>query len=298
MADPTLLICVGATKAGTSWMYRYLYDHEAFYVRSVKEYLYFTIFKNKKLMRNLKVLNFLIVQYEARFLEAEAADDIIRILNLSCRIDDTKALFMALSAERSDDAAYLGYLQAGRTHETVVLDVTPADALLEPAEILRISKLPIRVKLRYLMRDPLERLWSHVRMVAKRSMKEGQDFLAACQDILKRVVYNHEEAHIVTRGDCKSNITRFTSVFDSSQFQIGFSENLQNGPKFDAMCAHWGIKATSARQIKPAHVGLVAPFPEALRRDSLKFLKTQYDFVADNFAELPANWRKNRELLA
>jgi hypothetical protein len=267
-------------------------------VGSVKEYLYFTIFKNKKLMRNLKVLNFLIVQYEARFLEAEAADDIIRILNLSRRIDDTKALFMALSAERSDDAAYLGYLQAGRTHETVVLDVTPADALLEPAEILRISKLPIRVKLRYLMRDPLERLWSHVRMVAKRSMKEGQDFLAACQDILKRVVYNHEEAHIVTRGDCKSNITRFTSVFDSSQFQIGFSENLQNGPKFDAMCAHWGIKATSARQIKPAHVGLAAPFPEALRRDSLKFLKTQYDFVADNFAELPANWRKNRELLA
>jgi hypothetical protein len=249
-------------------------------------------------MRNLKVLNFLIVQYEARFLEAEAADDIIRILNLSRRIDDTKALFMALSAERSDDAAYLGYLQAGRTHETVVLDVTPADALLEPAEILRISKLPIRVKLQYLMRDPLERLWSHVRMVAKRSMKEGQDFLAACQDILKRVVYNHEEAHIVTRSDCKSNITRFTSVFDSSQFQIGFSENLQNGPKFDAMCAHWGIKATSARQIKPAHVGLAAPFPEALRRDSLKFLKTQYDFVADNFAELPANWRKNRELLA
>mgnify|MGYP001964751841 FL=1 len=279
-------------------MHRYLHNHEAFYVRSVKEYLYFTKYKNKKLMRKLKVLNCLIVQYEARLLEAGAADDIIRILNLSRRIDDTKALIMALSAERSDDSAYLGYLQAGRTYETVVLDVTPADALLEPAEIFPISKLPIRVKLQYLMRDPLERLWSHVRMVAKRSMKEGQDFLAACQDILKRVVYNHEEAHIVTRGDYKSNITRFTSVFDSSQFQIGFSENLQDGPEFDAMCAYWGIKATSSRQIKPAHVGLAAPFPEVLRRDSLKFLKTQYDFVADNFVELPANWRKNRELLA
>ena len=279
-------------------MYRYLHDHEACYARSVKECHYFSKFNPKKLVRQLKVLNRLIVQYEARLLEAGAADDIIRILNLSRRIDDTKALFMALLAERSDDAAYLGYLQAGRTYESVVLDVTPADALLEPAEILRISKLPIRVKLQYLMRDTLERLWSHVRMVAKRSMKEGQDFLAACQHILKRIVYNHEEAHIVTRGDYKANITRFTSVFDSSQFQIGFSENLQNGPKFDAMCAHWGIKATSARQIKPAHVGLAAPFPEVLRRDSLKFLKTQYDFVADNFAELPANWRKNRELLA
>ena len=141
MADPTLLICVRATKAGTSWMYRYLYDHEACYVRSVKEYLYFTIFKNKKLMRNLKVLNFLIVQYEARFLEAEAADDIIRILNLSRRIDDTKLLIMALSADRSDVSAYREYLQAGRMDETVLLDVTPAYALLEPAEIARISPL-------------------------------------------------------------------------------------------------------------------------------------------------------------
>ena len=127
-------------------MYRYLHDHEACYARSVKECHYFSTFNPKKLMRQLKVLNRLIVQYEARLLEAEAADDIVRILNLSRRIDDTKALIMALSAERSDDSAYLEYLQAGRTDETVVLDVTPAYALLEPAEILRISKLPIRVK--------------------------------------------------------------------------------------------------------------------------------------------------------
>ena len=133
MADPTLLICVGATKAGTSWMYRYLHDHEACYARSLRNIHYFSMFNPKKLMRQLKVLNRLIVQYEARLLEAEAADDIVRILNLSRRIDDTKALIMALSAERSDDSAYLEYLQAGRTDETVVLDVTPAYALLEPA---------------------------------------------------------------------------------------------------------------------------------------------------------------------
>ena len=298
MADPTLLICVGATKAGTSWMYRYLHDHAACHVRSIKEYHYFSTFNPKKLMRQLKVLDRLVVQYEARLIEAEAADDIIRILSLSRRIDDTKALIMALSAERIDDSAYLEYLQAGRMDETVLLDVTPAYALLEPTEIARISALPIRVKLQYLMRDPLERLWSHVRMVAKRSMKEGQNFLLTCQDILQRVLYNQEEAHIVIRGDYKSNISRFASVFDHSQFPIGFSENLQDGPKFDAMCSYWGIEAISPSQIKRAHVGLAAPFPEGLRRDTLEFLKAQYDFVADNFVELPANWQKNRELLA
>jgi hypothetical protein len=125
MADPTLLICVGATEAGTSWMYRYLHDREECFARSVKECHYFSTFKTKKVMRKLKILNRLLVQYEARL-----------------------------------------------------------------------------------------------------------------------------------------------------------------------------INATSARQIKPAHVGVAAPFPEGLRRDTLQFLKAQYDFVADNFADLPENWWKNRGLLA
>ena len=298
MADPTLLICVGATKAGTSWMYRYLHDYQEYFARLMKECQYFSKLKPKKLMRQLKILNRHVVRYEARLIEAESADDIIRLLSLSRRIDDTKALIMALSADRSDDSAYLEYLQAGRMDETVLLDVTPAYALLKPAEIARISAFPIHVKLQYLMRDPLERLWYHVRMVAKRTLKEEQDFLGNCQDILQRVLYTQEEAHIVIRGDYRSNIARFVAVFDRSQFQVGFSENLQDGPKFDNMCAYWGINATSARQIKPAHVDVAAPFPEGLRRDTLEFLKAQYDFVADNFAELPENWRKNRELLA
>ena len=71
-----------------------------------------------------------------------------------------------------------------------------------------------------------------------------------------------------------------------------------DGSKFDSMCAYWGINATSARQIEPAHVGVAAPFLAGLRRDTLEFLKAQYDFVADNFADLPENWQKNRELLA
>jgi hypothetical protein len=111
-------------------------------------------------------------------------------------------------------------------------------------------------------------------------------------------LHTQEEAHFVTRGDYKSNIVRFAAVFDRSQFQVGISENLQDGPKFESMCTYRGINATSARQIKPAHVGVAAPFLEGLRRDTLQFLKAQYDFVADNFADLPENWRKNRELLA
>ena len=41
--DPTILFCVGATKAGTSWLYTYLLDHPECHVRSVKELHYFDV---------------------------------------------------------------------------------------------------------------------------------------------------------------------------------------------------------------------------------------------------------------
>ena len=295
MADPTLLICVGANEAGTSWMYRYLHNHETYCVRSIKEYCYFSIFKPKKLMLQTKAVNRLVMQYAKWRIGAEAADDINCTVSLSRWIDDTNALIMALSAEYSSD---LEYLQAGRTDAMVLLNVTPAYVLLEPVEIARILAWPIRVKLQYLMRDPLGGLWSHVRMVAKRRMQAEQDLLVTCQNIMRRVLNNQKAAHIVTRGDYKSNISRLASVFDLWQFLIGFSENLQDGPKSDAMCACWEIKATSAREIKPAHLGLAAPFPEGQRWDTLEFLRAQYDFIADNFAELSKNLLKSRELKA
>ena len=295
MADPTLLICVGANEAGTSWMYLYLHDHETYYVRSIKECRYFSIIKTKKLMCQMKVVNRLLMQYAVWRIEAEAAEDIICILSLSRRIDETKALIMALSAEYSAD---FEYPQAGRNDAMVLLCATPAYVLIEPVEIARVLALPIRVKLQYLMRDPLGGLWSHVRMVAKRRMQAGQDLLVTCQDIMRRVLNNQKDVHIMIRDDYKSNISRLASVFDRWQFLIGFSENLQDGPKPDAMCACWGIKATSAPEIKPAHLGLAAPFPEGQRRDTLAFLRAQCDFIADNFAELHKNCLKKSELTA
>ena len=39
--QPTLLFCVGATKAGTSWLFDYLKHHPECHLRSVKELQYF-----------------------------------------------------------------------------------------------------------------------------------------------------------------------------------------------------------------------------------------------------------------
>ena len=35
--EPTFLICTGATKAGTSWLYRYLLGHPDCHLRAIKE---------------------------------------------------------------------------------------------------------------------------------------------------------------------------------------------------------------------------------------------------------------------
>ena len=41
MSEATLMFGVGATKAGTSWLYRYLADHPECHLRSIKELHFF-----------------------------------------------------------------------------------------------------------------------------------------------------------------------------------------------------------------------------------------------------------------
>ena len=39
--EPTLMFCIGATKAGTSWLHRYISNHPESHMRGIKELHYF-----------------------------------------------------------------------------------------------------------------------------------------------------------------------------------------------------------------------------------------------------------------
>ena len=297
MAHPNPLICIGATKTGTSWLYRYLHDHQECYVRMVKECHYFSNFYPLRLKSQLMALSAAICDCDSQLIEAEVADEVIKIVALGRKIDDMTALMAVLSGDRMANSAHFDYLHAGRTDESALLAVTQGYSLLKTPQIERMTQLVIYLKILYSMCNFSERRWSYFRMHAKRNLSGGQEFATLCPGLCEHTFFDKAEAYIVMRGDYKANIERFDMAFDRTDFHSELVENLTDWPRFTAMWRFLCSTATSSIKVNFAHVGQPAPFIEVMRVLTSKFLKKKYDFITKYFGILPQAWQKNQDIL-
>src|SRR6056297_2752465 len=115
MAEPVLMYGLGATKAGSSWLYRFLRGHPDCHLRAVKELHWFdTLAGNRRRRR--------IARLEAR-VAALRADDAAGRLSVPRRLTDHEALARALAGGTQAD--YLAFLDEGRRGRALVGDITP-----------------------------------------------------------------------------------------------------------------------------------------------------------------------------
>ena len=155
--SPTLLFCVGATKAGTSWLYSYFAGHPAFYLRSVKELHYFYAHETEanwplKWLKN----------HIAEFQEDSPGLSAERAAYRAIRLRDCRELAKLLR-NPLDEQAYVAYLTRWRTNQAVVGDFSPSYGLLSTERLRAMARILPDVRFLFVMRDPVARLWSHVR---------------------------------------------------------------------------------------------------------------------------------------
>ena len=110
MAAPAVLYCVGATKAGTSWLYRYLHDHPDCAMPAVKEAHYWDTFDADDLEKQLVFYRVRLREMRDAKLDAADAGRGWQVENLDRRINEMKALVAVLEGDRTDDRAYLGWM--------------------------------------------------------------------------------------------------------------------------------------------------------------------------------------------
>ena len=188
MAAPVLLICVGAAKAGTSWLYRALHDREECALPAVKELHYWDTFEAEARDKQLAAFRARLVQFAESRAAAEVAGRGWQVRNMDRRMADMRDLMATLEADRAGDAGYRAFLEARAGQAALTADMTPGYALLEEARLTRMVALSPMVRILYLIRDPLARLWSHVRMQAERQREAHQPFDKKAQGILRRIV--------------------------------------------------------------------------------------------------------------
>lgn len=282
MAAPVLMFGVGAAKSGTSWLYRYLAAHPDCHLRSIKELHFFDTrdmgnrdWYLRDFTRKADVL-------ERGIAKGEHATPTGQIVHL------TELRLYARVLDKGDVGGYLAFLAEGREGQTLVGDLTPGYGLLSEETLREMAALHDDVRFVYVMRDPVARLWSHVRMIASR--REGGDLGARTNRILDDVLAG-DAPQIASRGDYAGTIGRLMAAVAPEKRFICTSEDLFGGDGLSRLCSFLGIAPLEGDPARRVHSGVEIAMTDAQRQRAVAWLRPQYDFVAANMGALPPAWQ-------
>lgn len=286
---PTIMICVGATKAGTSWIYEQLAAHPDCHFRTIKELHYFNTMQSGRPAARIREHNAEKDRLKRKLEDAMPWD----MARLRRRIADLRDWVQVLSAPTADLDAYLGYLLAGRGTQAVVGEVTPAYATL-PVEVLqRIAGMADDVRIVYLMRDPVARMWSHVRMLARRENPDPALYEGAVAAKFDGVVAS--DPVMEQRGDYAAALGKLRLAVAPERLLVMFTEDLMTPAGMARLWDFLGVAPGAADFGRRVHEGAPLAMSAAQRAQARAALMPQYEFVAREFPALPAAWRKSME---
>jgi len=292
VSAPVLLYCVGATKAGTSWFYRVLHDHPDCALPPVKEAHYWDTFDEADRRHYASVF----YREAARLLDRAEGETGERRALFEHRAADLRALLRVIEGERHDDSAYLRWLTARGEGKLLVADMTPAYSL-QPVEILRrMAALVPVTRFVYLVRDPLSRLWSHVRMIAQRRPGPAEELGLRANAILRRILEGGREPHVVMRGDYPAAHARLSEAVPAGGLRVEYCERLFTEEGQRDMAHFLGIGYHPAASSRRVHEGTQVAMRDDLAVRAVRFLKGHYDWAARTLGPLPQAWQDNLAL--
>lgn len=278
---PALLFGLGATKAGNTWLSRYLAGHPQVHMRSVPEVHFFDTVATGNVEDRITELKRYRRQAERQFDRGDLEE-----AELHRRLSDLNELIALTRA--GNEHGYLAYLNAWRGDARVVADVTPAYALLDDGVLVRMQALGPGTRFIYLMRDPVARLWSNVRMVAARGVEASGDVAARCGAILNQVEKG-ARANILDRGAYGATLDKLARL-DPARVLVEFYETLFRSETVARICGFLGLDPHPADFATRVHEGVAVPVTDATRDRLWQLTKHEYGAVRQRIGTLPHAW--------
>lgn len=282
MSGQTFIFCIGAAKAGTSWLFDYLYQHSRCFFPAVKELHYWDSletdhgpFYRKQSLKRLEWLN---------TRRAEETDPAINAYQDQSIADINRWHDMFNGSDRAD-TDYLEFLGQGGDAD-VIGDVTPSYALLKEKTFKAMAALTDKVRFIYLLRDPVDRLWSQLRMDA------GKDS-AKLDRMFDRVV-DGDAKNVMSRSNYRRTLNRVTNVIPRKHLHIELYERLFTPEAVERLCAFLGLAPEPAQFSKEINKSHPAALSDDRRAALQVLLKPQYNFCEQFLGELPSEWTQKR----
>jgi len=283
MAGPTLVYGVGATKAGTSWLYTYLQSHPETALQPFKETHFWRF--DGAIRPDVAVADTerLIARAAANYETAKASND-VRWMATTSR--NASAFWRLLNLHHNPDvASYLAMLDAGADASPIVADFTPSYALADVETLKQMQDVGRPTRFIYMLRDPIDRLWSHIRMNMGR---EGEKSWTLAERFEAWMAGKSPE--ITARSDYKATLGRLRSAVPRQNLYVGFFEELFTQKGVDAICDFLGLRHHPGDFAKRVWASGTDAMPDAMRARARDALRDQYLAVETILGRVPDAW--------
>ena len=190
--------CIGAQKAGTTWLFDRLSWNPKVWIPVIKEVDHFSE------MYMPKTNEWAREQRRTKYIDCGSPEYVGNVLN----------------GLGKDDTAY-GMLFAAAPPASLTGDFSPEYMLLPPAAIAHVRRLSPHARIVLMVRDPVDRLWSHVKHVAQTPENISIDLLNGMLD----------QPYVLARADYAGVLQRWRRVFSADQVFVGNYERIRSEPE-------------------------------------------------------------------
>jgi hypothetical protein len=219
MSDRTFpdFLGIGAQKAGTTWLNTQLKQHPGIWLPPYKELHYF----DRSRQRLPEALEYRFSVFERQKLKRLPG----RLYREYRRGNLEKcAWYLRYHFLYRSDAWYASLFKQGKGK--VKGEITPGYSVLEREDVAAIHALMPDLKLIFLMRDPIERAWSHARMYLGRWQKRNMSSIPE-QELVR--FFNRD--HVVLRSSYLRTLENWGAYYPREQFLVGFLEDIEEQPE-------------------------------------------------------------------
>ena len=264
-------LCIGAQKAGTTWLYQILRQHPQLWL-PVKEVHYFDILEIP-LPKRLKLS-----LWPTR-----------RRRSLIRSFWNKPQHWKYLAVPLWDDWYFSLFSEAnGR----LAGDMTPAYSALSEASIERVQQLLPKAKIILMLRDPIERAWSQLRQ----HWAEGRLDIYRELDVLEVT----RRPKFRRRSDCLGILKRWAKYYSPTQIKVAYFDDILRRPRrlADSLFDFLGVAPlTKIRGLKqPSHVGAPLLRPQWITRHLSQLFREELEELALHLGGWPRRWADLNEV--
>ncbi|MEN0006380.1 MAG: sulfotransferase [Bacteroidota bacterium] len=218
--SPTVdFFCIGAQKAGTTWLYRRLLELPEFTLPPEKELHYFSR-SSEYISCNKLNESSLIKRLSKSGWLSSALHQLDRSIDRDREVDYHWKLKWFFS-----DYTDQWYLSLFDKMDGIKGDISPSYAILKEQDIRKMFTLFPDVKIIFILRNPIERAWSQYRHISASSRSIDKNNLDV-KSITQFVLSEFQEA----RSDYLTTLNRYLKVIPPQQLMIAFFDAIKTDP--------------------------------------------------------------------